>query len=173
MNVLLYIFLTIVGIALVSVLVVWVQKKNKKFTSRSHVVAGNERFILQTILTAHERIVLFVERNFPPRLIDTLFDPQLSRTEMQVLLVETIKREFDHNVTQQLYVSAQVWAAVVLYKDKLILSLNVLSDADKQADSRQYAKSVVEWFAQTQNQQYYKHLLDAIQFDAKQVLKFA
>jgi len=80
-------------------------------------------------LQAYERLILFANRIAIPHLVSRLqqegkSSSSLSSTDQQLLLVSTIKEEFEHNVTQQLYVSKTAWEAVSNFKEKNILLIH-------------------------------------------------
>jgi len=80
-------------------------------------------------LQAYERLILLANRIAVPGLITRLqndgkSNSTLSATDQQLLLVSTIKEEFEHNVTQQLYVSKTAWDAVTNFKEKNILLIH-------------------------------------------------
>jgi len=80
-------------------------------------------------LQAYERLILLANRISIPHLITRLqndgkSNSTLSATDQQLLLVATIKEEFEHNVTQQLYVSKTAWDAVTNFKEKNILLIH-------------------------------------------------
>jgi hypothetical protein len=80
-------------------------------------------------LQAYERLILLANRISIPHLITRLqndgkSNSTLSATDQQLLLVSTIKEEFEHNVTQQLYVSKTAWDAVSNFKEKNILLIH-------------------------------------------------
>src|SRR5439155_17304208 len=69
-------------------------------------------------LQAYERLVLLTERIALPNLVSRLNQPQLTAKEMQLLLIENIKQEFDYNASQQIYVSPVAWDAVRNLRDQ-------------------------------------------------------
>jgi len=80
-------------------------------------------------LQAYERLILLANRIAVPGMITRLqnegkSNSTLSATDQQLLLVSTIKEEFEHNVTQQLYVSKTAWDAVTNFKEKNILLIH-------------------------------------------------
>jgi len=90
-------------------------------------------------LQAYERLILLANRIAVPGLITRLqndgkSNSTLSATDQQLLLVSTIKEEFEHNVTQQLYVSKTAWDAVTNFKEKNILLIHQ-ADATLQTGS--------------------------------------
>src|SRR5215203_4218164 len=56
-------------------------------------------------LQAYERLVLLCERISIPNLISRTNIAQLSAREMQIILLENIKQEFEYNASQQIYVT--------------------------------------------------------------------
>lgn len=79
-------------------------------------------------LQAYERLLLFCERINPTKLL-TRVQPVGNETENYLILLNaTIEQEFEHNLTQQLYVSDECWTAVVASKLAIINKMKELSD---------------------------------------------
>src|ERR1700712_740774 len=79
-------------------------------------------------LQAYERIVLFVERVNPANMLVRLAGTDLSAAELHSIIVAEIRNEYQHNITQQIYVSARAWAIVKRVKDD---TLSVVTNAVK------------------------------------------
>ncbi|WP_411895552.1 hypothetical protein [Winogradskyella sp. A2] len=63
-------------------------------------------------LQAYERMVLFLERISPSKLL-TRTNPNTSNKEdYESLLIATIEQEFEHNISQQIYVSDECWNVI-------------------------------------------------------------
>ena len=45
-------------------------------------------------------------------------------------LIQSIEQEFDHNVSQQIYLSTECWDLIVLAKNKTILKLRAAGQKD-------------------------------------------
>ena len=75
-------------------------------------------------LAAYERLVILADRIALPNLISRSNQPGLGKQEMQLLLVQTIRQEYEHNLSQQIYVSAEAWEAVRNLKDQNIHLIN-------------------------------------------------
>jgi hypothetical protein len=78
----------------------------------------------QTMLQSYERLNILVSRIALPALISRLNVPNSEAKDMQKLLVQTIKEEFEFNVSQQIYVSANAWNAIKTLKDQNLLIIN-------------------------------------------------
>src|SRR5688572_16657889 len=63
-------------------------------------------------LGAYERLTLFVERIQTRQIMPRVYVTGMSVGELRSSLVLTINAEWEHNLTQQIYVSRQVWETV-------------------------------------------------------------
>jgi hypothetical protein len=89
---------------------------------------ANDNFLTKPLrLQAYERLVLLVERIALPNLISRLSQPGLSARDMQFLLLESIKQEYEYNSSQQIYVSETAWNAVRSLRDQNLLMINSIS----------------------------------------------
>ncbi len=76
--------------------------------------------LLPLQLQAYERIVLFIERINPSHMLVRLHEPNLSALDFQQLLLNEIRSEYQHNITQQLYVSDIAWSVTKQLKDNTV-----------------------------------------------------
>ncbi|MCX6267307.1 MAG: hypothetical protein NTW16_08130 [Bacteroidetes bacterium] len=111
-------------------------------------VAGNSQdhlTILPLRLQACERFVLFLERIHPSNLMMRINSPDLTATQLQSLLVRTIREEFEYNLSQQLYISGNSWELIKNAKEETIAMINNASSglADD-AGSADLVKKVFE-----------------------------
>lgn len=90
---------------------------------RNYKVALNKD-LLPLKLQALERITLFIERINPSNLLLRLHTPGMTAKQMQILVLEDIRAEYQHNVTQQLYLSSEAWAIVKRVKDDTVSLIN-------------------------------------------------
>jgi hypothetical protein len=102
----------------------WVQRKENE---RENSTTSTENKSLQ--LQAYERLILLTDRISLPNLISRLNHPELSAREMQMLLTQNIKQEFDYNITQQIYVSTDAWNAVKNLKEQNLLTINEFANS--------------------------------------------
>ena len=64
-------------------------------------------------LTAYERLALFLERIRPDSLIMRVQTGNMTSGDLHLMLLTTIREEFEHNVTQQIYVGKEVWCCSI------------------------------------------------------------
>ena len=84
----------------------------------------NQEVLLPIRLQAYERLILFLERIHPHQLIIRSNNPALSSFQLQTLLIKSIRDEFEHNLSQQLYVSNAAWNKVINAKEECIKQIN-------------------------------------------------
>lgn len=123
-------------------------------------------------LQAYERLVLLVERISLPNLVGRMNHPQLSARELQVLLLETIKQEFEYNVTQQVYVTQHAWNAVQNLKDQNMLIINQVANVmPPQSTGHELSRQLMEVIMSQEEKALHTIVLDALNFEAKRLLK--
>jgi len=71
-------------------------------------------------LQAYERMVLFLERITPSKLLIRVKPTSSSEDNYESLLVATIEQEFEHNLSQQIYISDECWNIIVAAKNTTI-----------------------------------------------------
>lgn len=71
-------------------------------------------------LRAYERLALMLERTQPEHLLVDLDVSQLTVPQLQQRLLQTIRLEFDHNMSQQIYVSEQVWDQIMSARAQML-----------------------------------------------------
>lgn len=75
--------------------------------------AGFRSEMIPTRLQAYERLILFLERIEPNQMVPRVHHPTMSASLFKRELQKTIRDEFEHNLTQQIYVSNDTWNKLV------------------------------------------------------------
>lgn len=75
-------------------------------------------------LQANERFALFLERINPPNLITRELKPGLKAGEFHKILITHIRDEFEHNMSQQIYISDDAWNKVKMAKEEVLSLIN-------------------------------------------------
>jgi len=79
-------------------------------------------------LQAYERLVLFIERVNPASMLIRLNAPSYAAHELYSIILEEIRNEYQHNITQQIYVSSRAWGVIKHVKDD---TLGIINNATK------------------------------------------
>jgi hypothetical protein len=126
----------------------------------------------QMQLAAYERLVILSERIAIPNLISRCSQADLSKTEMQQLLTQTIRQEFEHNLSQQIYVTAEAWEGVRMLKDQNIHLINqVASVLPAEANGMDLNKKILDFMMSQQQGNMHTLVQDALSFEAKKVMR--
>lgn len=76
--------------------------------------------LLPIRLRGYERLALLLERTTPEHLLRDMDINGLTVQQLQILLLKTIRMEFNHNLSQQIYVSDATWEAILLVEEEMI-----------------------------------------------------
>jgi hypothetical protein len=125
----------------------------------------------QLQLQAYERLILLTDRIALPNLIARVNSPGLSARDMQGLLNHSIRQEFEHNITQQIYVSTEAWGVVRDYKEQNQLIVNqVASFLPEDASGTDLSRALLELLMQNPKASLQNVVSEALSFEAKKVL---
>jgi len=101
--------------------------------------------ILPNRLQAYERMALFLERMAPQNLLVRLNTSGMASREFHQLLLSEIRNEYNHNVSQQVYISEGVWEMIKNAKEDLIVSINdAASEMTVDSTSLDVSKKIFE-----------------------------
>jgi hypothetical protein len=80
----------------------------------------NQKQALPIRLQAFERLTLFLERINPAKLLIRIVPLSDEKLDYSNLLVQHIEQEFEHNLTQQIYLSNEAWTIILSAKNTTI-----------------------------------------------------
>lgn len=127
---------------------------------------------LQLQLQAYERLILLADRIALPNIVSRTNQSGLSVQDMQFLLTHAIKQEFEHNITQQIYVTAEAWEAVRNLKDQNIHIINqVASFLPTEATGTDLNKHILDMIVQNPKVSLHNIVSEALSFEAKKLMK--
>jgi hypothetical protein len=162
---------TILGGSLAYLL--WKQRKQAK--SMEETKTRGDEDVVKTLplqLQAYERLILLVERIALPSVITRSNQEGLGLKEMQFLLVNSIRHEFDHNITQQIYVSSEAWEAVRNLKEQNIHIINqVASFLPPDASGTDLNKHLLEMIVNNPKVSLHNVVAEVLSFEAKKLMR--
>ena len=107
---------------------VWPSKRRRNpFETVQSQNSVSGEYLISLQLQAYERMVLFLERMKIDRLLQRLSPYPETGLEMRQILVQVIQGEFDHNMSQQIYLSSAAWEAICTAKEQVITMINALA----------------------------------------------
>lgn len=103
-------------------------------------------------LQSYERLSLLCERISIPNLVLRIKTQGASSAALRVSLLMAVQQEFEHNISQQIYVSDQLWEILKLARIETIELINSVSDkVDPKADSAQLAAALINVYGNLEN----------------------
>lgn len=119
------------------------QKENEN--RKIQVVLQNQKIITPLRLQAYERIILFLERIAPNSVIIRLQTPNMTVGQLHKEMLITIRTEFEHNLSQQLYLSVEAWEEIRNAKEKTIKLLNTAMEGlDSNDNAIKFSQRIFE-----------------------------
>lgn len=150
---------------------VWllIEFKGMKEAIKEKTGINNETLKMQ--LQAYERLSVFTERNGLKNLVNRLQQGGESAAMLHAAMIESLKSEYDYNVSQQIYVTPEIWNAITKLRDQNIYVINQLAAGlNPGSTGLDLAKRVIE-YSLSPNAELNIIVLDALQFEAKKLLK--
>ncbi len=89
----------------------------------------NRKLITPLRLQAYERVILFLERISLDSLILRISEPGMSSKQLHSGLLTTVRAEFEHNLSQQLYMSDEAWEIVKNARSNIIKIISLSADS--------------------------------------------
>lgn len=119
-------------------------------------------------IQAHERLILLLERIDPVKVVNRVIKPGMTTKQIKFDLIRNIKEEFEHNITQQLYVSPKCWKDVETAREDALKLITVAATAtNPSADAIEFSKNLIK----IQSEQQFYTSLTAIETVKKEISK--
>jgi hypothetical protein len=93
-------------------------------------------------LQAYERMVLFLERISPSKLLIRTNPTSSNKEAYEALLIANIEQEFEHNLSQQIYVTDECWQIIIAAKNATIQLIRK-SNMSEKTDSADKLREVI------------------------------
>lgn len=132
-------------IVLVTAWIVLYKMLQEERDKRDFELKKNTRKEITAIrLRGYERLALLLERTTPKHMLRDMDVNGLTVRELQLLLLQTIRTEFDHNLSQQIYVSDVTWTAITIVEQELIRFVNTGAlSFDANSNALPYAQQLI------------------------------
>lgn len=119
--------------------------KNDQEKRKHELILQNNRTVIPIRLQAYERIVLFLERISLESMLVRINTPGMTAVQLHSALLTNIRSEFEHNLSQQIYMSPQAWEIVRNARSNMIKIINADYEKMQQtASSMDLSKKLLE-----------------------------
>ena len=126
------------------------QFKNEERKRQWELKRESQKTISPIRMRAYERLSLLLERTTPEHMIFDLRtkQPEALSTwtvlQMQQHLLQTIRIEFEHNLSQQVYVSEELWTLIMNARDQMAAFIIAIGNQlPKDATAQMYATTLI------------------------------
>ncbi len=166
------IVLTLVSASIVAGFAGWLiylqrKAKTQEIIANNKKVEGSQQLQLQ----AYERLVLLADRIALPKLIGRLNQADIPARDFQFMLIQAIKEEFDYNITQQIYVSADAWTAMKQLKEQNLLTINQLAATlSPEASSGDLSRLILNYLVNDPKGNLHEMVSEVLSIEARKIL---
>lgn len=118
-------------------------------------------------LQAYERMALFLERISPNSLVLRCYQPGMDLKLLQGVMTKNIRDEWEHNLSQQVYLSSELWTSIREAKDEMINLVN--SSAVSLTDTTDPTRLAATIFASAADRSPVESALEAMHNELKEL----
>ena len=117
------------------------ERQKRRIEARTN----NQKIVTPLRLQAYERIVLFLERISLDSQIIRLQGPGMTSKQLQSDMVSLIRAEYEHNLSQQIYISNQAWEVTKSAKENIVKIINNAAEkVNPDSPSKELNKKILE-----------------------------
>jgi len=147
-----------VGGTVVFILKSFIKEEDKKRTYELRLTHNKTTLPLR--LQAYERLTLFLERITVGNLILRLKQPGMTAEDLHSSILQNLREELEHNLTQQIYVTHDAWMVITAAKEQTAKIANIsLAKVGYKATAMEYSKTMIEMTMQEEKGATYVALL--------------
>lgn len=114
-------------VLLATCLVLWKMLQDDREKRAFELKRKSQKEITPIRLRGYERLSLLLERTTPEALLRDLDVQNLTAQQISSLLMQKLRLEFDHNLSQQIYVSDEAWEAINNAREQMVLFLSTMA----------------------------------------------
>ena len=96
---------------------------------REEIKAANNNIVAPMRVQAYERMILFLERISPDNLVLRIHQPDMNSPMFHGELIRAIRSEFEHNLSQQIYLSIGAWKMITTAKEETTKLINLTAES--------------------------------------------
>lgn len=127
--------------------VYWMAKSWIEQRRNDTIMAQRQSLRKETLpmkIQALERLALFVERISPSQVLSRVHAAEMNAQTLGRAMLIAIQKEYEHNVTQQIYVSEPLWSIIYLAKNEVLnLVTECMDQHGKEAPGADLANEII------------------------------
>lgn len=120
-----------------------------KLAHQKKALEKTQETLLPVKMQAYERLILFLQRIHPNQLVIRNSKGNQNIVQLQAALIKSVREEFEHNMSQQLYVSDKSWQKVSNAKEECLKQINfATSKLNSEAKGNELGALLISNFGQ-------------------------
>lgn len=123
--------------------------KNENNRRKFNLLQENRKATLPVRLQAYERITLFLERINPSQLLLRVKPLGDNKEPYSSLLLSTIEQEYEHNISQQIYISEECWNVITSSKNAMAHIISETVKLDSVNNSQELREAILKKMMET------------------------
>jgi len=130
----------------------------KKYFQQEHqgklleTALKNREQTLPMRLQAYERLTLFLERIAPESLIPRVQTQSMTCRELENALINQVNAEYTHNLTQQIYITAESWEIIKNTKGSIFKLIQTAGEqVAPEAPGMELSKKILQMWMEVEN----------------------
>ena len=125
--------------------------KDQQNTRRWLLQKENQKDSLPLRLQAYERMALFLERINPSNLLIRITPFSSDKNQYENLIIEHINQEYEHNITQQIYVTDECWTLIQTAKNTTIQNIRKTNRNEKVDSANKLREAILRDLLESQS----------------------
>lgn len=122
-------------------------------------------------IQAYERMVIFLERLNPNALVLRVNKHNMTNKQLHYSLIQTIKQEYEHNISQQLFISTGAWELIKTAKEETIKLINIAySKVQPDGSSNELSLTIINIAQSIEKKLPHEIALEYLKKEASQIL---
>jgi hypothetical protein len=143
-------FLEILKISIPALIVFWTVFKllgtflaGQQNLKQLEIRENSQKTTLPLKLQAYERLSVLCERMMIPNLILRMRTEQMNTNDLRIAILVALQQEYEHNISQQVYVSDNLWNIVKVAKNNTQTIINqVAKESGYEKDATEFTKNL-------------------------------
>jgi hypothetical protein len=120
------------------------QQELQKITLKRESKSKNDKISIPLKFQAYERMALFLERINPTNLLTRVLKTKSRVGALHSSLLSTVRDEYEHNMSQQLYISNNSWEMIKAAKEDVVRLINTAaSKFNSDDDAAGFAQEII------------------------------
>lgn len=118
--------------------------KNEERKLKLSLLKENQKLSLPIRLQAYERMALFLERINPSSLLLRVKSVNNDKNAYATSIINAIEQEFEHNLSQQIYISDKCWSVIITAKSTTVQMIKKVAMQESVTNAQELREEIMK-----------------------------